>query len=877
MKKMGLFMSSLIGPFEAQYASYHERGISIVPIIVGTKATLVKEWSTWCTEKQDIEMLSNWSREYPGAGIGLCCGPRSNVTALDIDFRLDDPADLLVFEQLEELIPTSPLEKKGSKGFTRLYRHEGQRSQTIKISKNDVAFEVLATGRQTVLPDTIHPETGQPYFWTGERLLDIDVERLPNLPSENVEQMQYICKKLWRDDTSGRAGASGRNEALKAQVFAALSKAKEDAEIVQEILEFDRRAHNPPLFSDPNEPQMRRHSPEENALRFVASIRRFFLRRVEEGVFEDPACGLPEIVLTGRQLREVVDDARSAIALINEPPKYYRRAGQMAHLVPRMAGREIADVRPDDLLPVMTRAADWFRINKDGDNVAAKPDKDAIRCLIAVPDENLPVLNQIVRAPLMSSNGQLITTPGYWADEEIFYDDVSGLAKVEIPAVPRAEDVECALNLFKHDLLIDFPFASIADICHVLSAILLPFVRRMINGPTPLHAVNAPTPGSGKTLIAELISIIATGEVVACQTVPDNEEEMRKRITAELGRGLAVILFDNVPNGEHQNSSDMISSATLAGALTAEYWTDRQLGVSRMVQYRNNALWMLTGNNICLSMELVRRSVRIELVPASDKPWKRLSDGFKHPDIKTWAKKNRAELVRSALVLVQNWIAVGMPDGKRTLGSFERWSKVIGGILECAGVDGFLQEQDKFFDDADVEGNAWREFVKLWWDKFSFKPQKVADLRVFCSRHGLMAQTIGDRSVPSQNTRLGKALYSVRNRIYGNLKICLAEDNGHHGKLYALVLQESKVQSGDGQPKSTDVPKHDPTSFSAKESVPSKPVHGSGATSDRIAGVDQSAKEVRRKDDESPFQAQAVAPNAPEHPSFEKSFDEVEI
>ncbi len=64
--------------------------------------------------------------------------------------------------------------------------------------------------------------------------------------------------------------------------------------------------------------------------------------------------------------------------------------------------------------------------------------------------------------------------------------------------------------------------------------------------------------------------------------------------------------------------------------------------------------------------------------------------GFRHPDLNTWVRANRARLVAACLTLCQAWIAAGRPRGQRSIGSYENWAGVIGGILETAGIDGFL-------------------------------------------------------------------------------------------------------------------------------------------------------------------------------------------
>jgi hypothetical protein len=70
-----------------------------------------------------------------------------------------------------------------------------------------------------------------------------------------------------------------------------------------------------------------------------------------------------------------------------------------------------------------------------------------------------------------------------------------------------------------------------------------------------------------------------------------------------------------------------------------------------------------------------------------------------------WVHANRGELVWSLLTLAQAWVAVGKPRGAVTLGSYESWARVIGGILDVAGIQGFLGNVKEF----QAEANEDRE------------------------------------------------------------------------------------------------------------------------------------------------------------------------
>jgi hypothetical protein len=195
-------------------------------------------------------------------------------------------------------------------------------------------------------------------------------------------------------------------------------------------------------------------------------------------------------------------------------------------------------------------------------------------------------------------------------------------------------------------------------------------------------------------------------------------------------------------------------------------------------------------------MEIARRCVRIRIDPQVDRPWQR--GGFKHPVIVEWAKQNRCRLVKAVLVLVQAWIDAGRPMSDQRLGSFERWSAVIGGILDVAGIRGFLGSLEDLYESADAEGQMWREFTFQWWEAFADKPLKVAELNDFCQSHSLMDAVRGDGSFRSQETRLGFALSRARDRVFGGLRITRVMKHGKHKGGACYALDHQNPESGPG-------------------------------------------------------------------------------
>jgi len=499
-----------------------------------------------------------------------------------------------------------------------------------------------------------------------------------------------------------------------------------------------------------------------------------------------PSPPLRGIQVNNRQLRDVIADAWAAIHAINEPvepgaidrPFLFQKGGALVRVAGSGAHVKIEALGDTAMYGVLARSANWHRVTEEA-VVAAPPSRDSARDMLVNPDPSLPPLESVVRTPTFGKNAELITTPGYHRRDALWMFADESLKIPEVPANPTSEQIAGARALLVDELLVDFPFVRDSDRAHAVAAILLSFLQRIIGGLAPIHLIEAPTQGSGKGLLASLISIVSTGAASEGRTIPEGEDEVRKMITAELITGRPIILLDNL------SEKRRLDSAALASVVTLPWWTDRLLGESTMLHLRNNSLWLMTGNNPRLSDEMSRRCIRLRIDPRIDMPW--LRAGFKHPLITEWAEENRSALVHAALVLVQAWIAAGQPLHSTRLGSFERWSGVMGGVLAVAGVPGFLGNLNELYESADTDGQMWREFTGAWWETYHDEPKKVADLNQFCEERDLMNSVRGEGSARSQQTRLGKALGVKRDRVFNGLAIKrITQGEKKHGVLYAL-------------------------------------------------------------------------------------------
>ncbi len=88
-----------------------------------------------------------------------------------------------------------------------------------------------------------------------------------------------------------------------------------------------------------------------------------------------------------------------------------------------------------------------------------------------------------------------------------------------------------------------------------------PFARQLIHGVTPLHVIDAPTQGTGKSLLAEVSILPFAADGVAATPALEGDEEWRKKITSLLLRAKTHIWVHNI--------NHKLDSASLASALTS--------------------------------------------------------------------------------------------------------------------------------------------------------------------------------------------------------------------------------------------------------------------------------------------------------------------
>lgn len=443
-----------------------------------------------------------------------------------------------------------------------------------------------------------------------------------------------------------------------------------------------------------------------------------------------------------------------------------------------------------------------------------------VRHLFESPNSLYPPLKGITNTPVFASNGNVISKPGYDLDSNLYYHPATGVVVPPVSEAPTTEEVAEAKRLLIEELLGDFPIAAktrkelieeglygdgVPALANLIAFFLLPFIRELLNNGAvaPGMLITKPAPGSGASLLVDVYSIVTSGRTASPFAIPKNEEEMAKTLSSVLIEARAQMYFDNI------NSS--VDSGELASAMTADHYSARVLGKSATVDVPVRSTFIFTGNNVMMSGELVRRLVLVDLDTRLARP--ELRTGWHHADIKAWATEHRGELVWACLTLVSHWIANGRPETSAVLASYEDFCRKVGGILECAGIKGFLGNRDelkeKALDESDDEFDA---LVEVWWDHCGTRPifSKGND---DTKEQGLcelaMAQEVslpirkernndGDMGYSSRG--MGKLLTQYKDRIFvleDGAEVTLRRDTKKtkRGYAYFLELNQKAPQS----------------------------------------------------------------------------------
>ncbi len=417
-----------------------------------------------------------------------------------------------------------------------------------------------------------------------------------------------------------------------------------------------------------------------------------------------PIPNRPEIIKTGRSMLEWVMDARAAITKANDPPQLFVRSGHPSRVTEDEEGRPvIAELSFAALKGFIERSCQFVKLNQDGDSTPIPPPEDVTADILEYGPWDWPPLVGISETPTIRPDGSIHDQPGYDPKAKLYYKPARGLKVPVIPGNPSSADVKAAKELLLLPFA-EFPFVDDASRAHAIATLLSAILLPMINGCCPMPIIDKPQAGTGATLCAKVISIVTTGNITGMTAWTNDGEALKKQITSLLMMGRSVVIFDNIEGKVYDPS--------LAAVLTTTVWEDRILGRSEIVVLPNRAIWIGTGNNISLGGDLPRRCIWIRMDAKRAQPW--TGKIYKINNLEGWALEHRGEMIAAALTLARAWIQAGSPPCRKTLGSFERWIAIVGGIIEWVDIPGFLDNLQDMYETADKDSPQTEAFLEQW-------------------------------------------------------------------------------------------------------------------------------------------------------------------
>lgn len=725
----------------------------------------------------DQALIRDWWARWPDALIGLPTGAVNGIVVLDIDNHGGVPGDesLEALQQRFEPLPETVEALTAGGGRHLFFRHprggvvipnsSGALGASLDV-RGDGGYVIAAPSR---LPD------GRAYEWEGSSdpdegvsvaplpawLLALLVRDAPSAepatsdPSPGAEPIGEGA----RNDTLFRLGRSLRAKGLtELGVLAALRA--ENAARCQPPLdegEVDTIARSAcmrdgrPLPAGPSPEYRQGRAPSAQAGEHAARPD----LRVVGGTAHDER---PTIQVRAGELPEAVDQAEAV--LIDSGVDIYQhgtrlvRVGQWV-MEAAPGGKKkplhrphgsgvLIDITPDWMTDALARAARWEKwdARKGELKRVDAPGRVAATLISRVGSWRFPPLVGFCDSPTLDLEGRVVVSAGY--------DAGSGLYLSHPPSIEPMVTTDRHLAEWGRETLEEafgtFPFVSAGDRAACLALLLTVLLRRLLPS-APIGAVSASTPGTGKSKLVDAIAAIATGRAAAVVGIGSTPEELEKRVDSVLLKGDTLASFDNVDRP--------IKSDVLCQVSTQAVKSIRVMGLSKIVEAPTNVALMMTGNNLTLVGDLVRRCVVVNLDAGCERPELR---EFERDAIE-YVIANRQALIRAALAISKSYIDAGAPKVRAPpYGSFETWDRMVRRPLIWCGCADPLAPAEAMRDQ-DHELVGMRDLLEHWLALFK-EPMTAADLTEAIKARQL---SIGEGSEPRY-----PELYSAGVQVMGD-------------------------------------------------------------------------------------------------------------
>jgi hypothetical protein len=699
-------------------SDYLARGWSVLP--VGQDKRPLGLWAEYQKRRATDAELSEWRSKWGDAGVGIIAGAISGLLIVDIDAK-DAASFATAKERLSACLSDSlvcPMARTRS-GGEHWYFKRPEPGMGNRAHVDGLPIDIRCDGGYVVAPPTPGyswivspydcelPEPPQPLLAllakprpvvqtptpAAHRNRDPGYDNLPDRTRRYVSRMP-----------SAIAGQGGHDALYRVAVVIFHGFGLDDSDGWDVICEYSARCDPPWSEKELNHKiNDARTKPHREPFGYLRDAVRADTPLEPEEEYE--VGGAPPSVPASKPVIKIGVDqhrvVRESISALAHQRRYFQRGTSLYRIVqPSAPDGEPRPLPHLDLVPAtsleiaLSAAADWEKAKQTKDGIEwieAKPPTWAVHGVHSAAQwSGIPPLVGVVSSPCLRRDGTVLDIPGYDAPSGLIYRPIGAVNP--IPAEPTIDDAVRARDQLL-ELVKDFPFAGDEYRSAWLSCVLTPFARHALRDSAPLFYIDANTRGSGKSLLATITSIIATGRQVPMSSFADDEEEREKRITTLMIEGTSFVIFDNVEGTLGGQSLNII--------LTSGSWKGRILGTTVSTgELPLRTTFLATGNNCDFSQDTPRRTIHIRLLSPLEHPECRTD--FDHPYLIEWVHSQRAKLAAACLTILRAYKVAGLPAmGLPAMGGFTDWHRVVRSAVVWVGMQDPVKTQEMLTATAD--------------------------------------------------------------------------------------------------------------------------------------------------------------------------------
>lgn len=378
-----------------------------------------------------------------------------------------------------------------------------------------------------------------------------------------------------------------------------------------------------------------------------------------------------------------------------------------------------------------------------------------------------------VRLPVLRQSGALDLLP-YGYDEETGIYTVDSGVQYE-----TGMDIVAAVGWLRRI----YGWAPVTDersFAVLVAGLLALYVRHLPGAESlrPGFVARGNKPGCGKSVIVKSWQYPVLGRAPAMKM--KQGEQLDKEMEAFAIAGLPVIFLDNVYGS--------LRSATIDQMLTSEEGAGRAMGGHSVFTAKNTALLMISANQIEGNDDAERRFLLLDLFEPGDIADRKPAEEDLLDDRQMKSPAWRARMLSICWAFVSHWYEAGMPKGALVLQSFERYSWLLGGIMEVAGLmNPFTKPEVQL--SLNPEQAEFAELLEAVLEEMGMETEK--DFTIEDLARLARAKQVYEREVGTQEQ--GRKLTIKEDKITGE-HAALATDNGYltdsHRSMFGKKLKK---------------------------------------------------------------------------------------